>query len=317
MTIPCYFAPLEGITDATFRRLHHKYFPGVSRYYMPFLSPTMHRCLSPREARELPRADSQDFLAVPQLLGRNVEDMLWALELCADLGYPEVNLNLGCPSGTVVSKGKGSGMLRDLGKLDGFLESIFAKTPVPVSVKTRLGLTEPEEFPAILEVYNRYPIAELTVHPRVRKAFYQGQCHLDAFAYAAAHAKAPLCYNGDLHSKADIQAIRTRFPSIHAVMIGRALVGDPGMLTPTGTDRETLAAYLEEMAQTYCVVFESRRNAVYRMKENWHFLIALFEHTEKPWKILRKTTDFGEFCRISQEIVHAYPMKSNFKEELQ
>ena len=101
-----YYAPLEGITDATFRTLHHKYFPGVDRYFMPFISPTIHRCLTNREARELPKADSVPFTAVPQLLGKNVEDMLWALEVCRDLGYDEVNINLGCPSGTVVSKGK-------------------------------------------------------------------------------------------------------------------------------------------------------------------------------------------------------------------
>ena len=76
-----YYAPLEGITDATFRTLHHKYFPGVDRYFMPFISPTIHRCLTNREARELPKADSVPFTAVPQLLGRNVEDMLWALEV--------------------------------------------------------------------------------------------------------------------------------------------------------------------------------------------------------------------------------------------
>jgi hypothetical protein len=119
-----YYAPLEGITDATFRRLHHKYFPGIDRYFMPFISPTIHRTLTHREVRELPRADSVSFSAVPQLLGKNVEDMLWAIEVCRDQGYDEVNINLGCPSGTVVSKGKGSGMLSDLFALDAFLDGL-------------------------------------------------------------------------------------------------------------------------------------------------------------------------------------------------
>ena len=108
-----YFAPMEGLTDSIYRRLHHRYFPGVDRYYMPFFSPTVHRSLTARESRELPAADSVSLTAVPQVLTKVPEDFLWAAQVCRDLGYAEVNLNIGCPSGTVVAKGKGSGMLRD------------------------------------------------------------------------------------------------------------------------------------------------------------------------------------------------------------
>ena len=153
-----YFAPMEGVTDSIYRNVHHKYFGGVDRYYMPFLSPTMHQTLTHKESRELPMADSVSFAAVPQILTKVAGDFLWAAQVCMDRGYTEVNLNVGCPSGTVVSKGKGSGMLRDLNALDAFLEEIYAKSPLPVSVKTRLGLENKDEFPAILEVYNRYPI---------------------------------------------------------------------------------------------------------------------------------------------------------------
>ena len=145
-----YFAPLEGITDSIYRRLHHKYFPGIDRYFMPFLSPTIHRTLTHREDRELPMADSVDFTAVPQVLTKVPEDFLWAAQVCQDRGYTEVNLNVGCPSGTVVSKGKGSGMLRSPEELDRFLEEIFRDCPIDISVKTRLGLENPEEFPALL-----------------------------------------------------------------------------------------------------------------------------------------------------------------------
>ena len=149
-----YFAPLEGITDSVYRRLHHEYFPGVDRYYMPFFSPTMHRCLTRKEDRELPMADSVSFTAVPQVMTRNPEDFLWAAQQCADRGYAEVNLNVGCPSGTVVAKGKGSGMLADPEGLDRFLDRVFSETPIPVSVKTRLGLKEDTEFPHLLEIFN-------------------------------------------------------------------------------------------------------------------------------------------------------------------
>jgi tRNA-dihydrouridine synthase len=146
-----YLAPMEGITDSIYRRIHHKYFPGVDRYYMPFLSPTIHRTLTHKEDRELPMADSVDFVAIPQILTKVPEDFLWAAEQCAQRGYSEVNLNAGCPSGTVTAKGKGAGMLADLDSLDRFLGSVFAASPLPVSVKTRIGMESPEEFASIVK----------------------------------------------------------------------------------------------------------------------------------------------------------------------
>ena len=305
-----YYAPLEGITDATFRALHHKYFPGVDKYFMPFISPTIHRCLTNREARELPKADSVPFTAVPQLLGKNVEDMLWAVDVCKDLGYDEVNINLGCPSGTVVSKGKGSGMLSDIYALDEFLDAIYAKSTLPVSLKTRIGVNDSENWEKLLQVYRDYPVKELTVHPRIRKAFYKGDCDMEAFAQAVEKSPFPVCYNGNINSLADAEKITAQFPTVESIMIGRGLVADPGMLSG-GTDRETLKAFLNELSDTYCTVFESKRNAIYRMKDNWHYLISLFEGSDKLWKEMRKSTDYDRFIAIANEIIATLPMRDH------
>lgn len=298
-----YFAPMEGLTDGTYRRLHHKYFPGVDRYYMPFLSPTIHRTLTHKEDRELPFADSVAFSAVPQVLTKVSEDFLWAAQICRDRGYEEVNLNVGCPSGTVVSKGKGSGMLRDPASLDKFLEEIFSASPLPVSVKTRLGIEKPEEFPAILEIYNRYPIKELTIHPRVRKQFYDGTVAMELFDYAVRNSRNPLCYNGDIRTLSQIQKLEEAYPGLESVMIGRGLIADPGMLSG-GTDAKKLEAFMNELMAVYEVEFGSTRNAIFRLKENWGFLHSRFEDSEKLWKRLRKCTDGAEFKSISAEFFH-------------
>ncbi|MBE6976874.1 MAG: tRNA-dihydrouridine synthase family protein [Ruminococcaceae bacterium] len=304
-----YFAPMEGLTDSIYRRLHHKYFPGADRYYMPFMSPTVHRSLTAREERELPFADAEGFAAVPQLLTKVVEDFIWAAGVIRDRGYAEVNLNLGCPSGTVTAKGKGSGMLGDLDALDRFLDGIFSAAPLPVSVKTRLGVTDSEEFPALLEIYNRYPIKELTIHPRVRKQFYSGGVDMAQFRYAAENSKNPLCYNGDIESLGDITKIEEEFPNVQAVMIGRGLIGDPGMLTPGGADVKKLETFCSELLEAYLVAFGGSRNAMFRLKEHWGFLITHFEGSEKLWKRLRKTTDLTEYRRITEEIFHTLPRK--------
>ena len=303
-----YFAPMEGLTDSIYRRLHHKYFPGVDRYYMPFLSPTIHRSLTHKEDRELPMADSVPFAAVPQVLTKVSEDFLWAAQVCRDRGYDEVNLNIGCPSGTVVSKGKGSGMLRDPAALDKFLDEIFSASPLPISVKTRLGLEKSEEFPAILEVLNRYPIQELTVHPRVRKQFYDGTVDMDMFDYAVKNSRNPLCYNGDILSLEQVEALQRKYPEIQSVMIGRGLISDPGMLSG-GTDKAALEGFMNELMAVYEVEFGGSRNAIFRLKENWGFLHSRFEGCDKLWKRLRKTTDAAEFKSISTEIFHTLPLK--------
>ena len=304
-----YFAPMEGLTDSLFRRLHHTYFPGVDRYYMPFISPTQHRCLTNREARELPMADSVPFVAIPQILTKVAEDFVWAAGQCAERGYTEVNLNLGCPSGTVVAKGKGGGMLADPDNLDRFLDAVFSASPLPVSVKSRLGVTDPQEFPRLMEIYNQYPIVELTLHPRVRKAFYSGSVDMEMFAYCAENSKNPVCYNGDICSLEDIERIKVRFPQVDSVMIGRGLIGDPGMLTPGGTTVEALEGLFDAMLNEYLTAFGGSRNAMFRLKEHWGMLIHRFEDSEKLGKRLRKTTDMEEYKAITREIFHTLPLK--------
>ena len=303
-----YFAPMEGLTDSIYRRAHHKYFSGVDRYYMPFLSPTIHRSLTHREDRELPMADSEAFAAVPQVLTKVADDFLWAAQVCRDWGYDEVNLNVGCPSGTVVSKGKGSGMLRDTDALNRFLDEIFHGSVLPISVKTRLGLESPEEFPAILDIYNQYPIKELTIHPRVRKQFYNGSVDMDMFRYAAENSKNPLCYNGDLTSAEQINAVSLEFPMVESVMIGRGLVADPGLLCG-GTDVAALEQFMNALLAEYTVSFGGSRNAMFRLKENWGLLHTRFEGVDKLWKKLRKTTDLTEYKTITAEIFHTLPLK--------
>ncbi len=304
-----YFAPLEGLTDRIYRKLHHRYFPGVDRYYTPFFSPTVHRSLTPRETKELPPVDTLDFEVVPQLLTKSSDDFLWMAQQCRDLGYTEVNLNLGCPSGTVTAKGKGSGMLTDTDALDVFLYDIFSSAPLDISVKTRLGFTSPEEFPALVNIFNRYPIKELIIHPRVRSAFYNGTVDMDAFRFGVHNSKAPVCYNGNLCSIEQIEAFSKDFPGVDAVMLGRGLIADPGMLTPGGTDVPTLAGFYDALLEEYLEAFGGSRNAMFRLKENWRYLICKFEGSEKLGKQLRKTTDLQEYKAITQQIFQTLPLR--------
>ena len=302
-----YFAPMEGLTDSIYRRVHHKHFGGVDRYYMPFFSPTIHRCLTRKEDRELPMANSVSFKAVPQIMTKVPEDFLWAAQVCRDRGYDQVNLNIGCPSGTVVAKGKGAGMLRDLDGLDRFFDAIFFDAPLPVSVKTRLGVEDDINFPKLMEIFNRYPIYELTIHPRVRKDFYKNPLHMECFDYAVSVSKNPLCFNGDLCGLDDINVITNSYPQLSGVMLGRGLIADPGMLSG-GTTIEPLKAFHDELLDSYTEAFGSQRNAMSRLKENWFYLAHKFDGGDKLFKALRKSTDFAQYQAVTEEIFQTLPL---------
>ena len=295
------FAPMEGITGALFRRLHHQFFPGVDRYYMPFLSPTRDHVFTPRELREILPENNPDAEVIPQLLTKVPEDFLWAAGELAAMGYQTVNLNLGCPSGTVVAKGKGSGMLADPSALDAFLDAVFSRAPCAVSVKTRLGLSDPEEFGPLLEIYNHYPLAELIVHPRVQKDGYRHPVRLEAFAPILAASRHPVCFNGGLVTTQDCRDLVGRFSGICGVMIGQGLVANPALVRQIrggpGADRETLRAFHEALFGGYSQLFGSAHNAMMRMKELWAYLIRLFRDSGPYAKRLRRARDPQTFSQ--------------------
>lgn len=300
------FAPMEGITNAAFRRLHAKYFPGVDRYYMPFISPTQNRVFTPREMRDIAPENNAGVCAVPQILSKNAGDFLWAAgELCA-MGYGEVNLNAGCPSGTVTAKGKGAGLLADVQALDAFLEGIFEKAPCAISVKTRLGMEDAEEFGAILEVYNKYPISELIVHPRVRKDFYRERVREGEFEKALASSKNPVSFNGGIVTPEDVFRTEEKYPGLKSIMLGQGLVSDPFLAGRVkygaGSDMKLLKDFHDELFEVYAAQFSSRVNAMKRMKEMWVYLIRLFAGSEKAGKKLFKAKTPEEYISAVEAV---------------
>lgn len=296
-----YAAPMQGITTCHFRRLHHRYFSGVDRYYMPFFSPTKEHLITKREWKNLDPDRNQGVPAVPQLMTRNAEDFLWAAGELAGMGYREINLNLGCPSGTVVCKGKGSGFLARPEELDRFLYAVFSRLPeVRITIKTRLGIRNPEEFARILKIFNQYPIAELTIHPRIQKDFYRYPVRRKDFARYLPECRIPVCYNGDLVTVKDCRAFHREFPTVKALMLGRGLIADPALAAKvrgdSGATRNILQEFTEELYEAYCEDFGQQGPAVQRMKETWFYLLHLFADSGKYAKKMRRVSSPAEYA---------------------
>ena len=307
-----YFAPMEGVTDYIYRRLHRRFFPGADRYYTPFLSPTQNHIFPPRELRQVTPENNAGICLVPQLLTKNATDFLWAAGELAAMGYGEVNLNAGCPSGTVTAKGKGAGLLADKDSLRRLLDGIFSgDCPAAVSVKTRLGVRDAAEFGPILDIYNDYPISQLVIHARTRTEMYAGPVHLDAFALALAASRAPVCYNGDIRAPEDVSALAERFPDLGAVMIGRGLAADPalaGRIRGGGADRDALYRFHEALCDAYCLAFGGPQSAIHRMKAIWSYMLASFQGGERYAKALAKTRRWPDFVAVTEEIFASLPL---------
>lgn len=309
-----YAAPMEGLTDRIWRQTHQRWFGAPEapvRYYAPFLSPPENRVLIKKKMAELEPAANPGVQVIPQLLAKDGELAAWMIGELRRMGYTEVNLNFGCPSGTVTAKGKGSGMLRDPQKLDAFLDAVFSQAGGPVSVKTRLGVARAGEFGEILDVYNKYPLCELTIHPRVMKQLYRGQADREAFAAYLPACTASVCYNGDVTTVDDLRALEAAFPGLSGIMVGRGLIADPALLRKAvggpAASREELRGYHDELYHGYTEAFGMASCAVSRMKAHWFYLIHLFDGADALEKPLRKAREGWEYETVVNQIFACWP----------
>lgn len=216
------------------------------------------------------------------------------------MGYREVNLNAGCPSGTVVPKHKGAGMLADLDSLDRFLEEVFSHCPIRVSVKTRMGLDGTAEFPAILERYNKYPLSLLIIHARDREGMYRSEPDLAGFAAAFPASRAPVCYNGNIFTPASLTAVKETVPGLEAVMVGRGAAANPALIRQLkggpALEAEELREFLDRLLDSFLAAGMGEKFALARLKELWYYVIALFPGSEGARRInkARSAADYRE-----------------------
>ena len=288
--MPMYFAPMEGLTDDIFRRMHKACFTGVDKYFIPFVAPTQHCVFMPKEKTALLPENNQGIYAVPQVLTKNVEYFLWAAREMRDMGYPEVNLNIGCPSPTVTTKGKGSGMLKDPESLQYFLDDIFSRSPLPISVKTRIGYDSPDEWPRLLEILKSYPMLELIIHPRTRSEQYKGDVHPDAFALAAKSVSCPLTYNGNLFTAADFSDMQQRYPAV-SLMAGRGAMTNPALFQEAAGGEKLsipqLRTFIDALYHGYAARYD-QSVVIGRMRDVLKMLAQGFEDAKKPLKAICK-----------------------------
>lgn len=287
-----YMAPLEGITGHIFRRAYHQHINGeMDKYFTPFLSPNQNQCMSNRERKDILPENNPGMNLVPQILTKDAGRFVDTAKELSEYGYREVNLNLGCPSRTVVTKRKGAGMLADVEVLERFLDEIFSKCPLEISVKTRLGISSESEWEKLFSLFSHYPMKELIVHARLLDDFYSGPVRSHCFYEACTEARFPLVFNGDIFSEEDAEAI-----ACETLMLGRGLLRNPMLsLEIQGRKGGDLVAFHNQLLADYEKEMSGETPALQKMKELWSHLILAYPDAKKEYKAIRKSKTIAEY----------------------
>ena len=295
-----YLAPMEGVTGYIYRNVHRNHFKKADCYMTPFIATNQKGILKTRDQDEILPEHNRGICLVPQILSNSAPDFLkLANRLQEAYGYREVNLNLGCPSRTVVTKKKGSGFLAYPEELDRFLDEIYSGTDMKISIKTRIGWEKPEEFYGLIRIYNRYPLSELVIHPRVQKDFYGNVPNMGVFLDGLADCNCPVCYNGDIFNSGCLRDFMKQYPQVKKIMIGRGLIANPGLVDELDdrweTDKKCYYGFVREIGEAYCERMSGERNALFKLKELWGYMIRIFSDPEKYWKKIRKSKSLSEY----------------------
>lgn len=299
-TIQLSLGPFQGITDAPFRNVFKKHFGGIDKYYTPFFTGIQKDHAKNLQVEEIdPRFNDVETLT-PQILSTDAEEILRFASQCKELGYQEINLNMGCPFPRVANKKRGSGLLPYPEKIDAMLSTVFDRIDIKFSVKCRLGYFNPDEIIPVIEVFNHYPLSELIIHPRIGKQLYKGEADVKRFAELMPLIKAPLVYNGDIVSMESFERIKGEVQPVNEFMLGRGLLANPFLAEEIKgscqtKDIDRLHDYVMDLYEDRLRHAGGSPKVLGRMKELWSYLMNSFNEPQDIWRKIKKINALKEY----------------------
>lgn len=298
-------APLKGLTDDVFRKTYAEHFNGFDGMVAPFVTAVPADRLTERHMRDLlPRADD-GIPVVPQILGNAAEDFVFLARHLYDRGYPEVNWNLGCPFRPVAKKKRGAGLLPFPEQVDEFLDKTLRALPGRLSIKMRLGRSRPDEILRLLPVLDRYPIEEITIHPRTATQMYAGLPDLGMFQACLEQSRHRVVYNGDIIDLSGFQTLAARFPAVDSWMIGRGALSNPFLPAIIKAGRDEIPHKVERFHAFYEMLFARYRERLCgpghlldRMKGFWTYFAGAFTNGRQMEKLIHHTFNLPRYLEI-------------------
>lgn len=272
-------APMQGLTEVLFRRVYEECLPGaIALAVSPFLSLTHGNLADAWEKIEdvLPENNVGSIPVIPQILGKEADEFIALGNRLYDIGYTEINWNMGCPMRKVAAKHRGSGILPYPDEVKAILDAVMPNLKPALSVKVRLGLKDTGEIFRLIPILNDYPLKSVTVHPRLGRQQYNGHPDLDTFGRVLPLIKAPVIYNGDICTGGDARRIRERFPQVADFMVGRGVLYRPTLPLDiaepdrdTSGDRQLAAHFISRLVEEILSTFPTEQSKIRKIKEYW------------------------------------------------
>jgi len=303
-------SPLQGFTDFRFRNAQNKLFGGIDTYYSPYIRLNGKLVIKPSYERDLLPENNLGLEVIPQVITNDADEFLFVAKYVRELGYKELNWNLGCPYPMVTKSGMGSGLISNPEKINTILHRAHTESDIIVSMKMRLGYENSEEILDVLPILDTYPIKNIAIHARIGKQLYKGGVHLDAFQQCIDNTKHKLYYNGDITSVAKFHEMQQRFPSIDHWMIGRGLISDPFLPSMIKNDTteypvnkmELFSAFHDTLYAIYSESLSGSAHILLKMYHLWEYFSTTFSNPHKVLKKIKKAQSIRNYEAAVAEI---------------
>jgi len=294
-----YLAPMRGLTECVYRNTFNSHFKGIDMAVSPFIT-TVRGKISNKHIKDVLPQNNHALPLIPQLLSKDTEGFIAMAQRLFELGYEEINWNLGCPYAMVANKMRGSGLLPFPDKIDHFLKTVLAQIPNGLSIKMRLGRFQADEIFSIIPVLNAYPLSKIMIHPRTGVQMYDGTPNLKLFEKCLFLSNHPVVYNGDIRSINDLELIRDRFPSVDGIMMGRGLLSNPFLgemieHPQVQIDFLRLKAFHDDLYNQYQSILSGPGHVLGKMKEHWKYLSHCFDNSRNILKRIQRSVTFHQY----------------------
>lgn len=306
-------SPLQGFTDFRFRNAFHEYFGGIDTFYAPYIRLNGKLKIKSSYQRDLLPENNAVPELIPQIMTNDAEEFLFVVKYIQDLGYKELNWNLGCPYPMVTKRGMGSGLICNPERIDEVLDRVHSETNITVSMKVRMGYESSEEILEVFPILEKYPIKNIAIHARIGKQLYKGGVNLEAFQKCVDSSKQLLYYNGDITTVNKFKEIENRFPSINHFMIGRGLIADPflpSMIKNNTTEYpsnrwQVFSEFHDRIFAEYDAALSGPTPIKMKMLGFWEYFSTTCSNPQKTYKKIKKAKNSKVYHEAVKEILKA------------
>ena len=303
-------SPLQGFTDFRFRNAFHKHFGGIDTFYSPYIKLNGKLVIKGSYERDILPENNTTLEVIPQIITSDADEFLFVAKYIKELGYNELNWNLGCPYPMVAKCGMGSGLISNTSQIEHILKRVHNETDIIVSMKMRMGYENPTEILDVFPILDQYPIKNIAIHARIGKQLYKGGVDLDSFQTCLNHTKHKIYYNGDITSVAKFKEMQERFPSIDHFMMGRGLIADPFLPSMIKNDTteypknrfEIFEEFHDQIYQEYDAYLSGPTPIRMKMLGFWEYFSESFSNPQKTYKKIKKAGNSKNYEIAVKEI---------------